>query len=67
MFTKTFDSIIAGFTRTIEDLEALAEREEQAAIEKQHKVAKLNQEKAQHISEAARAGDVAERLKLLLT
>lgn len=67
MFKKSLDKILASFNRTIDDLEALAERNRVAAGEKRNEANVLLGEANALGDEAAAASKVANSIRKLVS
>lgn len=64
--SKTVDSIVAAFTKTISELEAVEQANQQQETAKREQAASLNAEANGHAKEAGRARKIATNLKGLL-
>ena len=66
LFTKTYNGIIKGFTKTIADLRLLSETNARKAGEKTEKVLQLRDERDMLYDEGSRATATADKLAALL-
>lgn len=63
---KTVSSILAAFTKTIEDLEGVKQSNMDAATEKRVQADQLKDEAEAHITEARQAKAVADNLRRII-
>lgn len=63
---KTVNSILAAFTKTIEDLESVEQSSKQEATNKAEQAAQLTKEAGAATDEAKRARSVADNLRSII-
>lgn len=67
MFKKSVDSILAAFSKTIADLEAVEKSSSQEADQKAEQASQLMAESNAALDEAARASAVAAKLRGIIS
>lgn len=66
LFAKTVDSVLATFKKTIDELHAVAERNDADMTDKRDRATKLINESVDHQNEAERARKVADKLQSII-